>query len=367
MRADHGVELRTVGALGVSAMMHGYLAFDADDALLVGFRTWRNTTTGPASEQLSEAFGHQIPQRWSVAHLYQAILNGEEHVGRIAHLTTLAGYVHHLLTGQRVLGVGDASGMFPIDSATGSYHAGMLGTFDSLVADRGFDWRLAGILPSVLPAGEPAGTLTAAGAALLDPTGTLQPGALACPPEGDAGTGMVATNSVARRTGNVSAGTSIFAMVVLEHDLSRTLPELDLETPDDLRKVLRTQIDVVLPTGIGVLAAGDPVVAEMAALCDGEVIFFDTDPANAAIAGHCASGGRAVFVRDDRLVLAVGTDEQTVDELANIALARHDIAALLGGVAAAWAMGLSTELIRTGIETFVPADPSGSHASGSPP
>ncbi|HRA76748.1 MAG TPA: FGGY-family carbohydrate kinase [Propionicimonas sp.] len=230
VRADHGVELRTVGALGVSAMMHGYLAFDADDALLVGFRTWRNTTTGPASEQLSEAFGHQIPQRWSVAHLYQAILNGEEHVGRIAHLTTLAGYVHHLLTGQRVLGVGDASGMFPIDSATGSYHAGMLGTFDSLVADRGFDWRLAGILPSVLPAGEPAGTLTAAGAALLDPTGTLQPGALACPPEGDAGTGMVATNSVARRTGNVSAGTSIFAMVVLEHDLARTHPELDLVT-----------------------------------------------------------------------------------------------------------------------------------------
>ena len=154
--------------------------------------------------------------------------------------------------------------------------------------------------------------------------------------------------------------------VVTGLDAAVTLPELDLETPDDLRKVLRTQIDVVLPTGIGVLAAGDPVVAEMAGLCDGEVILFDTDPANAAMAGHCASGGRAVFVRDDRLVLAVGTDEQTVDELANIALARHDIAALLGAVAAAWAMGLSTELIRTGIETFVPADPSGSHASGSP-
>jgi sugar (pentulose or hexulose) kinase len=230
VRSRYGVELRTVGALGVSAMMHGYLAFDAAGELLVPFRTWRNTITGPASEQLSALFGYQIPQRWSIAHLYQAVLNGEEHVGRIAHLTTLAGWVHWQLTGERVLGVGDASGMFPIDTTTGGYHTGMLDQFDELVAGHGFGWRLAELLPAALPAGEPAGRLTPAGAALLDSTGTLQPGVLCCPPEGDAGTGMVATNSVAPRTGNVSAGTSIFAMVVLEHELSRMHPELDLVT-----------------------------------------------------------------------------------------------------------------------------------------
>jgi sugar (pentulose or hexulose) kinase len=230
VRQRYGAELRTVGALGVSAMMHGYLAFDASGGLLVPFRTWRNTVTGPASTQLGELFGHSIPQRWSIAHLYQAILNDEDHVGRIAHLNTLAGYVHWRLTGEQMLGVGDASGMFPIDIATGSYHAAMVHQFDTLVADRGFGWKLGDILPSVRAAGEPAGRLTAAGAALLDPSGTLQPGSVCCPPEGDAGTGMVATNSVAPRTGNVSAGTSIFAMVVLEHDLSRMHPELDLVT-----------------------------------------------------------------------------------------------------------------------------------------
>jgi sugar (pentulose or hexulose) kinase len=226
----YGVQLRTIGSLGVSAMMHGYLAFDAADGLLVPFRTWRNTITGPASEQLSGLFGYSIPQRWSIAHLYQAVLNGEDHVGRIAHLTTLAGYVHWQLTGRKVLGVGDASGMFPIDIATGSYNRAMLGQFDDLVGDRGFGWKLVDILPSVLSAGQPAGELTLEGAALLDPSGILQPGVLCCPPEGDAGTGMVATNSVARRTGNVSAGTSIFAMVVLEHDLMEMHPELDLVT-----------------------------------------------------------------------------------------------------------------------------------------
>ncbi|MBI4901338.1 MAG: FGGY-family carbohydrate kinase [Actinobacteria bacterium] len=230
VRTRYGVELRTVGMLGVSAMMHGYLPFDASGALLVPFRTWRNTTTGPASEQLTELFGYAIPQRWSVAHLYQAVLNGEEPVGRIAHLTTLAGYVHEQLTGQAVLGVGDASGMFPIDPATGTYHAGMIAQLDDLVRDRGFGWTIGDILPTVLSAGEPAGELSAAGAALLDPSGTLQAGVPCCPPEGDAGTGMVATNSVARRTGNVSAGTSIFAMVVLENELSRMHPELDLVT-----------------------------------------------------------------------------------------------------------------------------------------
>ena len=226
----YGVELRTIGSLGVSAMMHGYLALDASDGLLAPFRTWRNTITGPASEQVSGLFGYAIPQRWSIAHLYQAILNGEDHVGRIAHLTTLAGYVHCQLTGRKVLGVGDASGMFPIDIATGSYNRAMLGQFDDLVGDRGFAWKLVDILPSVLSAGQPAGKLIPEGAALLDPSGILQPGVLCCPPEGDAGTGMVATNSVAHRTGNVSAGTSIFAMVVLEHDLVEMHPELDLVT-----------------------------------------------------------------------------------------------------------------------------------------
>ena len=230
VEARLGVALTSVGAMGISAMMHGYMAFDAAGELLVPFRTWRNTTTGESSEQLSELFGHSIPQRWSIAHLHQAILNGEEHVTRITHLNTLSGYVHCQLTGEQVLGVGDASGMFPIDTATGGFNATMLAQFDELVAARGLDLKLAGILPTVLPAGEAAGRLTEAGARLLDPSGTLQAGVPLCPPEGDAGTGMVATNSVARRTGNVSAGTSIFAMVVLEHELAQRHSELDLVT-----------------------------------------------------------------------------------------------------------------------------------------
>jgi sugar (pentulose or hexulose) kinase len=229
VRKRYGAELSTVGALGVSAMMHGYLAFDGEGELLTPFRTWRNTNTGDASEQLSELFGYNIPHRWSIAHLYQAVLNGEEHLGRLAHLTTLAGYVHWKLSGRQVLGVGDASGMFPIDVATGGYDARMLGQFDELAAGR-VPLKLAELLPAVLPAGEQAGTLTEAGARLLDPSGTLRPGAALCPPEGDAGTGMVATNSIARRTGNISAGTSIFAMIVLDGPLSRMHPEIDLVT-----------------------------------------------------------------------------------------------------------------------------------------
>ncbi len=230
VRARHGVELERVAALGVSAMMHGYLAFDEADTILVPFRTWRNTITEQASEQLTELFGYHIPQRWSIAHLHQAMLNGEEHVGRIAHLNTLAGYVHARLTGRRVLGVGDASGMFPIDMATGTYDAAMVSQFDALVAEHGHSWKLLDLLPEVLPAGAAAGSLTEAGAALLDPSGTLRAGIACCPPEGDAGTGMVATNSVARRTGNVSAGTSIFAMVVLERPLKAMHSEIDLVT-----------------------------------------------------------------------------------------------------------------------------------------
>ncbi|GAB4082155.1 ATPase [Modestobacter muralis] len=230
VRRTHGVALTEVGALGVSAMMHGYLAFNADGELLAPFRTWRNTNTGRAAERLSAEFGVNIPHRWSVAHLYQAVLDREEHVGRIDHLTTLAGYVHRQLTGEKVLGVGDASGMFPIDAATGGYDATMLARFDQLAAEAGAGLDLARLLPAIAVAGQPAGTLTADGARLLDPSGRLRPGALVCPPEGDAGTGMVATNSVAPRTGNVSAGTSIFAMVVLEEALGSVHRELDLVT-----------------------------------------------------------------------------------------------------------------------------------------
>jgi sugar (pentulose or hexulose) kinase len=217
-------------AIGISAMMHGYLAFDADDELLVPFRTWRNTSTGDAATELTGLFGVNIPLRWSIAHLHQAVRDAEPHVPRIASLNTLAGYVHHALTGRRVLGVGDASGMFPIDAATKGYDADFLARYDRLVADSPLSHPLRDLLPEVLVAGQPAGELSGAGAALLDPTGTLQPGALFCPPEGDAGTGMVATNAVAPRTGNVSAGTSIFAMVVLERPLQHVHHELDVVT-----------------------------------------------------------------------------------------------------------------------------------------
>lgn len=233
----YSMPLIRIGAMGFSAMMHGYLVFDQNDELLTPFRTWRNTMTAEASARLTEVFSFPIAQRWSIAHLYQAILNGEEHVDRIAFQTTLAGYVHWKLTGRKVLGVGEASGMFPIDSATGTYHAGMMDQFAELVADRKLPWKLADILPEVLPAGADAGTLTESGARLLDPTGTLLPGAACCPPEGDAGTGMAATNSVAERTGNVSAGTSVFAMIVLEQDLKELHPELDMVTTPDGRPV----------------------------------------------------------------------------------------------------------------------------------
>jgi len=224
------VRLETIGAIGVSAMMHGYLAFDADDELLVPFRTWRNTTTGRAAAGLTELFGTNIPLRWSVAHLYQAILDEEPHVPEVRSLTTLAGYVHWKLTGRRVLGVGDASGMFPIDAATRSYDDQLLQLFDGVVAEAMPALHLAEILPQVLVAGQVAGQLTAEGAAMFDPSGSLPAGIAFCPPEGDAGTGMVATNAVAPRTGNVSAGTSIFAMVVLERPLERLHQELDLVT-----------------------------------------------------------------------------------------------------------------------------------------
>lgn len=226
----YGEKLTRVGRIGFSAMMHGYLAFDKNGELLVPFRTWQNTNTSEAHEKLSELFQYNIPERWSIAHLYQAVLNDEEHIGKVDFLTTLAGYVHWKLTGKKVLGVGDASGMFPIDPTTHTYETEFIEKFNAIPEVAAQPWKLADLLPEPLVAGTPAGTLTEEGAKLLDPTGTLQPGITFAPPEGDAGTGMVATNSVRVRTGNVSAGTSIFAMVVLEHKLERLHPEVDLVT-----------------------------------------------------------------------------------------------------------------------------------------
>ena len=230
VKEKYGTEIKSLAGIGFSAMMHGYMAFDKEGTLLVPFRTWRNTITGQAAEELTELFQYNIPQRWSIAHLYQAILNKEEHVKDVAYFTTLSGYIHWQLTGQKVLGVGDASGMFPIDPATSDFYDGMIEKFDKLVEDRGYSWKLREIMPKVLCAGDDAGCLTEEGVKLLDPTGTLQAGIPVCPPEGDAGTGMIATNSVAKRTGNVSAGTSVFAMIVLEKELSKVYTEIDMVT-----------------------------------------------------------------------------------------------------------------------------------------
>ena len=222
--------LPTIGAIGFSAMMHGYMAFDKEATLLVPFRTWRNTMTGQAARELTDLFQFNIPQRWSIAHLQQAILNKEAHVGNISYMTTLAGYVHWKLTGQKVLGIGEASGMFPIDSKTNNYDSRMEDLFNERLKTEKISWKLQEILPKVLVAGKAAGVLTEEGARLIDPTGKLPSGISLCPPEGDAGTGMVATNSVAERTGNVSAGTSVFAMIVLEKPLSKVYPEIDMVT-----------------------------------------------------------------------------------------------------------------------------------------
>ena len=229
VKEKFGVTLTEVGAMGISGMMHGYLPLDKDGKPLAEFRTWRNTITGPAAAELTELFNFNIPQRWSIAHLYQAILNGEEHLPRLATLTTLAGYIHLRLTGKNVLGIGEASGVFPIDSAKPVYDAAMLDKFDSLIAPKGFPWKIRDVLPGLLMAGKNAGCLTEAGAKLLDPAGDLKPGIPFCPPEGDAGTGMTATNSVAVRTGNVSAGTSDFAMIVVDHGLG-VHREIDMVT-----------------------------------------------------------------------------------------------------------------------------------------
>ncbi|NLG04297.1 MAG: FGGY-family carbohydrate kinase [Clostridia bacterium] len=224
------IRIHSLAAIGFSAMMHGYMVFDKEGELLVPFRTWRNTITEQASEELTKLFNYHIPQRWSIAHLYQAILNKEEHVANIDFQTTLEGYLHWKLTGQRVIGIGEASGMFPIDTKTKDYNQTMVDQFDSLTEKYQFGWKFRDIFPKVLLAGENAGVLTEEGAKLLDVKGELQAGIPLCPPEGDAGTGMAATNSVAVRTGNVSAGTSVFAMIVLEKELTKVYDAIDLVT-----------------------------------------------------------------------------------------------------------------------------------------
>ena len=233
VKAEYDCEIEQLAAIGISAMMHGYMAFGKDENILVPFRTWRNTNTAKAAAELSELFHFNIPLRWSISHVYQAILNGEEHIDKIDFLTTLAGYIHWQLTGKKVLGVGDASGMLPIDSNTNDYDAEMVAKFDKLIEPKNLGWKILDILPEVLNAGEDAGVLTEEGAKKLDPSGTLKAGTPLCPPEGDAGTGMVATNAVRQRTGNVSAGTSSFSMIVLEKALSQPYEVIDMVTTPD--------------------------------------------------------------------------------------------------------------------------------------
>ncbi len=233
VQKKYGINLRSFAAGGFSAMMHGYLPFNASNELIAPFRTWRNNITGQAAKELTDLLHYPVPQRWSIAHLHQAVLNGEDHVGEIAYLTTLAGYVHWKLTGKKALGAGDASGMFPIDSDTLVFDPKRLEKYDAHIADKGFGWKLGDLLPEIVPVGEEAGRLTEEGARLLDPSGDLVAGIPICPPEGDAGTGMVATNSVRVRTGNVSAGTSVFAMLVMEKEPSKVHDEIDLVTTPD--------------------------------------------------------------------------------------------------------------------------------------
>ena len=313
VQARYGVPLATVGAMGVSGMMHGYLPFDAGGRQLAPFRTWRNTITGPAADRLTELLQYNIPQRWSIAHLYQAVLNGEDHVDRIVFLTTLAGYLHWQLTGEKVLGVGEASGMFPIDPETCDYDVGCLQKTQALLQAHGVNLDLRAILPRVLSAGTLAGNLTPEGARLLDPTGALQPGIPLCPPEGDAGTGMAATNSVAPRTGNVSAGTSVFAMVVLERPLRAMHPELDLIATPTGRPVAMVHVNTctsdldawVRLLGQMVEAAGKPMTKnELYQLFYRQALTGDAD-AGGLVSFNCYSGepviglevGRPLLVR----------------------------------------------------------------------
>ncbi len=293
VREKYGVEIKSLAAIGVSAMMHGYLPFGADGNILVPFRTWRNTNTGEAAAELSKLFDFNIPLRWSISHVYQAILNGESHVGSIDFLTTLAGYIHWKLTGERVIGVGDASGIMPVDSETGDYDDVMVRKFDALTASKNLGWKLRDILPKVLPAGADAGRLTAAGAKLLDPSGNLKAGVPLCPPEGDAGTGMVATNAVRPRTGNVSAGTSSFSMIVLEKALSRPYEMIDMVTTPSGAPVAMVHCNNCtseLNEWVGLFAEYQKLIGRTANM--GEI--FDTLYRN-ALAGDADCGGLMAY------------------------------------------------------------------------
>ena len=293
VREKYCVEIESLAAIGVSAMMHGYLPFGADGNILVPFRTWRNTNTGEAAAELSKLFDFNIPLRWSISHVYQAILNGESHVGSIDFLTTLAGYIHWKLTGERVIGVGDASGIMPVDSETGDYDEAMVCKFDALVAPKYLGWKLRDILPKVLPAGADAGRLTAEGAKLLDPSGNLKPGVPLCPPEGDAGTGMVATNAVRPRTGNVSAGTSSFSMIVLEKALSKPYEMIDMVTTPSGAPVAMVHCNNCtseLNEWVGLFAEYQKLIGRTANM--GEI--FDTLYRN-ALAGDADCGGLMAY------------------------------------------------------------------------
>jgi sugar (pentulose or hexulose) kinase len=319
----HGVRPTTYGTIGVSAMMHGYLALDADGAAIAPFRTWRNTFTGRAAAELTALFGVNIPLRWSIAHLHQAVLDAEPHLPRLDALTTLAGYVHRQLTGRHVLGVGDASGMFPIDPATKTYDSDLVARYDTVAAARLPVGSVAELLPEVLVAGQRAGALTAEGAAFLDPTGALQPGAVFAPPEGDAGTGMVATDSVAPRTGNVSAGTSIFAMVVLENPIAGLHRELDLVTTPAGDQVAMVHCN----NGASELAAWAGLFARFSAAAAGTA-------AAGTAAGGTAAGGTALdadAVYDILFREALGGDSDAGGVLAYNTLAGEPIAGLAEG------------------------------------
>ncbi len=338
VKEKYGVTLKRVGAIGISGMMHGYLPFDAYFKQLAAFRTWRNTNTERAAAELTELFGFNIPLRWSVAHIYQAMLDSEPHVKSIARLSTLAVYIHYMLTGEFVAGIGEASGMFPIDSAALTYNAEMTDKFDALLKNAGMSYRLTDILPRVLTAGEQAGALTEEGARLIDPTGALESGIPLCPPEGDAGTGMVATNSVAPRTGNVSAGTSIFAMIVLEHGLSRLYTEIDMVTTPSGSPVAMAHSNtctsdmdawIRLFGELASAAGAHPSKSELYALfynkalegepdCGGLINYnyFSGEPVARV------SGGRPLFVRrsDARLTLANFARAQLFSSIAALKL-----------------------------------------------
>ena len=320
-QAISGIDSReTVSAMGISAMMHGYLAFDKDWNLLVPFRTWQNTVTGQAAAELTALFGFNIPQRWSIAHLYQAILNGEDHVDKIAHITTLAGYIHYMLTGVNAIGIGEASGMFPIDSEKLCYDEGMLDKFRNLISERNLPWDIQAILPRVLTAGESAGVLTREGAAMLD--GLLPVGIPFAPAEGDAGTGMTATNAVAPRTGNVSAGTSIFSMVVLERPLKKVYEEIDLVTTPTGKPVAMVHCNnctsdsnawVSLLKETARLLGGDPTTGEVYTKLYEKSLEGDPDCGGVLVCNYMAGEGvthldegRPLVVRrpDSRFTLA---------------------------------------------------------------